>query len=67
MTGGKVREWRPRGHDFDATIHREALMAIFDSVRSATTWDHDALTRILAQHPARQQGLFRQDRACDGI
>jgi elongator complex protein 3 len=58
VPGEKAREWRPRGHGFDAAMHRGALMAIFDSVRSASTWDHDALTRILAQHPRDSKGYF---------
>ncbi len=45
------REWRPRGHDFDALRHQESLMAIFDDVRRAERWDSDALQRILARHP----------------
>jgi len=44
------RVWRPRGHDFDALRHQEALMAIFDDVRRAARWDSDALQRILARH-----------------
>jgi elongator complex protein 3 len=54
----KTREWRARGEDFDVEAHRDALMAIFDSVRSAPDWDHDALTRILAQHPRDSKGYF---------
>jgi hypothetical protein len=54
----KTREWRPRGEGFDVGAHRDALMAIFDSVRSTPVWDHDALTRILAQHPRDSKGYF---------
>jgi len=42
--------WRPRGRDFDARQHQEALLAIFNAVREAPDWDHDALLRILARH-----------------
>jgi elongator complex protein 3 len=56
--GVKKREWRPRGHGFDVAAHREALLAIFDSVRRAPTWDHNSLTRILAQHPRDDKGYF---------
>jgi len=58
VPGGKAREWRPHGHGFDAAAHREALMAIFHSVRSSPTWDQNALTRILAQHPRDSKGYF---------
>jgi elongator complex protein 3 len=58
VQGVKRREWRPRGHGFEVAAHREALLAIFDSVRRAPTWDHDSLTRILAQHPRDSKGYF---------
>jgi elongator complex protein 3 len=58
VPGQKGREWRPRGHGFDVGAHREALTAIFDAVRSASAWDHDTLTRILAQHPRDSKGYF---------
>jgi elongator complex protein 3 len=58
LPGGKTRKWQPRGHGFDAATHREALLAIFDSVRSAPAWNHDSLTRILAQHPRDSKGYF---------
>jgi hypothetical protein len=46
-----VRGWRPRGRDFDARQHQDSLLAIFGAVRRAPVWDHNALMRILAQHP----------------
>ncbi len=52
------REWQPRGRDFDAWQHRETLLAIFQAVRQASTWDRDSLTRILAQHPRDSKGYF---------
>jgi elongator complex protein 3 len=58
VPGGKAREWLPHGHGFDAAAHLEALMAIFQSVRSSPTWDQNALTRILAQHPRDSKGYF---------
>jgi elongator complex protein 3 len=58
VPGEKGREWRPRGQAFDADEYREALTAIFDSVRSAPAWNHDTLTRILAQHPRDSKGYF---------
>jgi elongator complex protein 3 len=58
MPGARAREWSPRGDGFDAGAHRDALLAIFDSVRSAPTWDQNALTRILAQHPRDSKGYF---------
>jgi elongator complex protein 3 len=54
----KSREWRPRGQNFDAQAHQEALMSIFEAVRSASSWDHDVLMRILAQHPRDSKGYF---------
>jgi elongator complex protein 3 len=56
--GSDARKWRPRGQGFDVEAHRAALMAIFESVRSAPDWDHDVLTRILAQHPRDSKGYF---------
>lgn len=50
------RTWQPRGRDFDAFQHREALLAIFDAVRRASAWDDEALLRILAQHPRDSKG-----------
>ena len=44
------RVWQPRGHDFDALRHQEALKAIFDDILRAERWDSDALQRILARH-----------------
>jgi elongator complex protein 3 len=55
---GKDRRWYPRDQGFDARLHRDALIAIFDAVRIAPTWDHDALMHILAQHPRDSKGYF---------
>ncbi|MGC8779639.1 MAG: elongator complex protein 3, partial [Anaerolineae bacterium] len=42
--------WQPRGRDFDARQHQDALLAIFAAVREATEWDEDTLLRILARY-----------------
>ncbi|MCX7671632.1 MAG: tRNA uridine(34) 5-carboxymethylaminomethyl modification radical SAM/GNAT enzyme Elp3, partial [Anaerolineae bacterium] len=42
--------WQPRGRDFDARQHQDALLAIFAAVREATEWDQDTLMRILARY-----------------
>jgi len=48
--GRAASAWRPRGRDFDALQHRDALLAIFAAVREAAEWDQDALLRILARY-----------------
>jgi elongator complex protein 3 len=53
------RTWQPRGRDFDVRQHRATLLAIFEAVRRADTWDRDSLLRILAQHPRDGKGLAK--------
>jgi elongator complex protein 3 len=61
------RAWRPRGHDFDALQHREALTAIFAAVRQTERWDTDTLMRILARHPRDGKALVGDEAAATGF
>jgi elongator complex protein 3 len=61
------RTWRPRGHDFDAFQHQEALIAIFDEVRQAQPWDTDTLMRILARYPRGGKALRAEEAAATGF
>ena len=61
------RAWRPRGHDFDALRHQEALTAIFAAVRQTERWDTDALMRILARHPRDGKALAGDEAAATGF
>jgi elongator complex protein 3 len=61
------RAWRPRGHDFDALRHQEALTAIFAAVRQAEHWDTDTLMRILARHSRDGKALAGADAAATGF
>ena len=61
------RAWRPRGHDFDALQHQEALTAIFAAVRQAEHWDTDTLMRILARHSRDGKALAGDNAAATGF
>ncbi|MGQ9491830.1 MAG: elongator complex protein 3 [Anaerolineae bacterium] len=54
---GRHSVWRPRGNGFDAQRYRDTLLAIFEAVRAAPTWDADSLPRILAQHPRKDKPM----------
>src|SRR5512136_2057327 len=51
-------DWQPRGRDFDAQMHRGALLAIYEEARTSPECDQGRLMRILAQHPRDSKGYF---------